>query len=254
MGYVKAIIYGQTLELYTYAKDIRPTGGKRRPTQSRIGLSNVGDDGKPQKHFDAQKRRDNANRAGMAFRRLVSANLGQSSPPLLVTCTYAQNQEDLRIGYKDFHAFIRAMRVTCGSEFRYIVVPEFQKRGALHFHTLFWGLPENLAKEERTTRMVATLWGRGFVDVYLTDGNEKISTYLAKYMSKSYCDIRLAGWRAYRASRNILRPRIERNLGGLAFVSEVYGIGGDNPPCEDKEYATQWLGKGRYRRYQINSK
>jgi len=255
MGYNKAIIYGANLDLYTYEKDIQHLGAKRTKTQSDSDRKDLGSNGILTERLEAwrSRRSDNKRRAVMAFRRLVLSNMVESPPPFLITCTYATNQTDLRVGYEDFKAFSRALRTRFGRGFRYIAVPEFQKRGALHFHALAWGLPEDLAKRERSTRLVAQFWDHGFVDVYLTDGDEKISSYLAKYMSKCHDDIRLFEKKTYRCSRNVFRPIVEKNA-MLTHLEYVYGIGVDNPPCKDKTFETQWMGQGRYRYYKLSIK
>jgi hypothetical protein len=250
MSYSKALIYGKCLELYTYEKDIRPIRGKRTANTGRVDMQDVATSTDDKQFPEVQKRRDNARRAEMAFRRLVLANLSESVPPILASCTYAQNQTDLGVAYQDWKAFIGALRYRYGTQFRYICVPEFQKRGAIHFHALFWGLPPNLCETERSTRLVASLWGVGFLDLILTDGSPRISSYLGKYMSKNFLDNRLAGKKSFRASGNILRPITER-MASLWYLEEKYGIGVDNPPCLDKEFDTQWLGKGRYRYYNL---
>lgn len=256
MSYYKAIIYGDYLELYNYAKNPRVAGRKKRTVQSRADMSVVVDSERDGEEAQEKykKRQGNIRHAVSSFRRLVLCNNAESKPPLLITFTYADNQRDLKIAYKDFHACIRAMRNSFGGVFRYIAVPEFQKRGAVHFHALFWGLPESLCAEERSTRVVASLWKRGFVDVFLTDGSDKLSGYLAKYMSKSYADFRLRNFKAYRCSRNVKKPVVEKDLGGTMFLNHVYGIGVDNPPCRDVEFDTQWMGKGRFRLYQLYKK
>lgn len=250
MPYIKALVYGKCLELYSYEKDIRPIRGKRVSRKSAVDMPDMATATDVAEPSEVQKRRDNARRAEMAFRRLVLANLQGSLPPILASCTYAANQTDLGVAYEDWKAFIGALRYRYGRVFKYICVPEFQKRGAVHFHALFWGLPSSLCQEERSTRMVASLWGRGFLDIVLTDGNEKISTYLSKYMTKTFSDPRLSGKKAYRCSGNIIRPVTER-VSGYFYLEEKYGIGVDNPPCVDKEFLTQWLGKGRYRFYNL---
>src|SRR5690606_15820961 len=102
-----------------------------------------------------------------------ASNLGGSSLPILATLTYRDNFTDLSGAYKHFSAFIQSLRHKFGKTFKYICVPEFQKRGAVHFHALFWGLPENLLSLERKSRTLATIWGKGFVYLKQTDGNEK---------------------------------------------------------------------------------
>lgn len=252
MGYIKTIRYGTNLELYTYEKDIRYYGGKKSSYKGRVMLPNMVEDTSVKLLRTVQKRQSNIRRSGLAFKRLILSNLQQSSPPALITCTYAENQTDLNIAHEDFRAFIRNLRIKYGQTFRYITVSEFQKRGAIHFHSLFWGLPDNLCSTERYTRVVASLWGRGFVDCYLTDGDEKISSYLAKYMMKSTMDIRLGFKKAYHCSRNILRPIIDKRA-MLVQLEYEYGIGVDNHPLQDKTFMTQWLGKGRYRAYKISN-
>jgi len=252
MGYKKTIKYGSNLEFYTYEKDIRYNGSGKSRNSGRVKLQSVVEDTGVKLLHVVQKRQSNIRRSGLVFRRLILANLQQSSPPALVTCTYAENQDDLSIAYKDFNSFIRALRYKFGEEFRYISVPEFQKRGAIHFHTLFWGLPDYICEQERHTRLVASLWGRGFVDCYLTDNNEKISSYLAKYMMKSSMDKRLGFKKAFHCSRNIIRPVVDKSP-MVVELQYLYGIDVDNPPLQDKTFMTQWLGKGRYRIFNISN-
>jgi len=248
MSYHKAIIYGSILELYTYETHRGDIGGKRSGTSRGIVLPCVVEGGSVELQRQLQKRQDNQRRSEMAFRRLLVSNMGKSTAPLLVTVTYASNQTDITVAYEDWKAFIGSMRYKFGKDFRYVAVPEFQRRGAVHFHALFWGLPSNLCNEERSTRLVASIWGHGFVDVYQTDGRVEIAGYLAKYMSKAYYDPRMFGKQMYRCSRNIFRPLVEHGV-GMFYLSEVYGIGVDNPPCIDKQFQTQWWGTGRYRYY-----
>src|SRR5690606_27837965 len=101
-----------------------------------------------------------------------------------------------------------ALRNKFGKAFSYIAVSEFQKRGAIHFHALFWGLPAEVFSQERQTRTIALIWKQGFVYMKETDGNDKLSSYLAKYMVKTFTDPRLKNKKAYLASRNIKRPKI----------------------------------------------
>ncbi|HEV7423767.1 MAG TPA: hypothetical protein VGO21_01100, partial [Candidatus Paceibacterota bacterium] len=130
-----------------------------------------------------------------------------------------------------------------------ICVPEFQKRGAVHFHALFWGLPEEIFLQERKTRMLAGFWAKGFVYLKETDGNEKLSFYLSKYMAKAFIDPRLKNQKCYVASRNIQRPKVIVGASPLWPILEDYGITGE--PLVDREYDTKYLGKGRYRLFKI---
>lgn len=256
MGYIKTISYGDTVEIYQYEKDITHNGrrGKKlRTTHYDANLDSHVEDRVLSLEQKQEKRKDNARRASMVFRRLVSANLGESSCPLLISLTYAENFTEIGLAHKDFSSFAGGIRSKFGKGVSYIAVPEFQKRGAIHFHALFWGLDsKELASTERRTRLVARIWNKGFVDLVETDGNHKIAGYLSKYMAKTFCDPRLKGKKAYTASRNIKRPVVEKN----AFLEPLF-MGGlqDVPDLStaelviEKEYDTVWLGKGRYQLY-----
>jgi len=209
MGYKKMVLSGNLLEIYAYENDCNNSGRKRKSDQNEeLPDSGMLDGDRPDslrgKRVREKKARrwDNARRAALVFRRLIRAQLGGTQTPVLVTCTYARNETSITTGYRDFRDFINATRRKFGLDFRYVAVPEFQKRGAIHFHALFWGLPDEILGSERRTRLVAGLWGHGFVYLKATDGNERLSTYLAKYMSKAFMAPELAGKKAYTASKN----------------------------------------------------
>jgi len=258
VGYIKTISYGNVVEIYQYDKDVsvRPRKGRKKFRRAHFDAdldSHVENSVRSAEQRQA-KRKDNARRSAMVFRRLVSANLGESQAPLLVSLTYAENFEDIGLAHKDFSLFARSIRNKFGQSVRFIAVPEFQKRGAVHFHALFWGLDTlGLAETERRTRLFAGLWGKGFVDLVATDGNHKIAGYLSKYMAKAFLDSRLKGKKAYTASRNIVRPVVEKG----AFLEPLFHGGLEGVPdlstadlLKDVSYDTVWLGRGRYRLYQ----
>jgi hypothetical protein len=251
MGYNKFIKCGNSFELYEYEKNL-PFRVKRNkiPKSKSLSLDLAFGGKNPLPKRQLGKRRDNAKRAQMAFRRLILCQLGGATNPLLFTITYAENQCELSTAYADFRSYIQALRYKFGEVFKYIAVPEFQKRGAVHFHALFWGLPSELYNQERTTRELANLWGRGFIYLKETDGSDKLSSYLAKYMVKSFLDERLCNQKAYTSSRNCVRPLVGSDFSPVWPIVDDY-VGVDNPPLLEKEYMTQWLGKGRYRLFKI---
>lgn len=260
MGYNKLIICGKTAELYEYERSIRSEPGFKTPRDyTRNATASMAFNGEDSLQREAKGRRsDNARRASMAFTRLVKTNLGTTDTPLLVTITYAENIKELKQGYADFKAFMRSLRNLQSTEIRYISVPEFQLRGALHFHTLVWGLSSNSLLPERRTGYfknvsptLSRLWKQGLVFLKPTDANDKIASYLAKYMAKTFIDSRLKNQKAYVTSRNILRPII---LKGFPFKWPVLDewVGVDNSPVQYRSFDTQWLGKGRMSVYQLN--
>lgn len=252
MTYNKFIRYGETFELYEYEKEPRAmakrTGRKRKESADNKSVRASGSD--PLSERELGKRRDNAKRAAMAFRRLVASNLTRSNPPLLLTLTYAENVTDISVGYKDYRSFVQALRYKFGKVFKYVCVPEFQRRGAVHFHCLFWGLPAELVVHERETRTIALMWGKGYVSVQNTDGDGKLSSYLAKYMSKAFTDARLRHQKAYVASRNVSRPTIAKGFSPLWPILDEY-VGNDSLTIRDDTYWSKWLGTCRHRIFKI---
>ncbi len=88
----------------------------------------------------------------------------------------------------------------------------------------------------------------------MTDGNEKLSSYLAKYMAKSFADRRLMHQKAYVCSRNLIRPQIHNCLSNFAMgvMLDEYEVD-PSVPETDKSYDTHWLGKARHRIYKLST-
>jgi len=141
---------------------------------------------------------DNAREAGRVLRRTIEANVTPQS--LFATFTFAKNVLDLDEAHARWSEFMRKFRKVYKG--RYTAVIEFQKRGAVHFHVLFYDAPAWM-RMERQTRAVANIWGHGFVDIAIIDGLNrdgvkigKIGAYVSKYMTKGTMDARLAHRRA----------------------------------------------------------
>jgi len=254
MGYTKVVSYGNIIEVYRYEKDVRANGRKKGLLGQSSLLPHIPEDGKdapieskPQK----VRTEAHARRARVAFRRLVGANIDGVNHPVLASFTYTENMVDIGTGRKDWRAFARRGASLWGESFRWVCVAEFQRRGAVHFHALIWGIPESVIDSERHARVVASLWGRGFTDVVRTDGSHKLAGYLAKYMSKMFLDPRMSGRKAYICSQNFKRPFIDKNALLLPYHTKETGypqIPGAET-LQKTEYSTQWLGMCNYQKY-----
>lgn len=254
MGYNKIIKSGNTIEVFNYARELSIRPRSRRNVLRKVSVSRVADDRSDTLRGDEYegKHKDNVMRAKMVFRRLILSNLTGDDYPLLLTLTYKNNQKSIVQGYKDFSSFVKALRYKFGKLFRYVSVPEFQERGAIHFHAMFWCLPDSIGKTERRTRLVARICGHGYVDIKVTDGSPKLAGYISKYMAKNFIDYRLRGQKAYSCSRNLKRPEIVSGInqfGVDTFLDET----GVSVPDIDKEYNTLHLVKCRKRIYKIAS-
>jgi len=256
MGYSKLITYGKKIELYEYEEYPRNNGGRRaKPNRDTIssvdGSSSLAFDGQTDEQQKQQKkvrRASNIYRALVGFKRLIEANYDKSVIPLFITLTYSANQGDIKQGRKDFNAFAKRTRDRFGKDLRYVCVAEYQKRGAVHFHSLWWGLSPLMADTERDTRLVASLWGKGFVDVKLGNNTLKFINYMAKYFSKELTTPRHRLIKAYIASQNIIRPIVSTPA---MIAPYLYDELSTVKVLHEKEYMTQYLGKGRYKLFEI---
>lgn len=231
--YRKLLVSGSVIETYEYQK--HPSAPPKRIKRRRYSsLSRL------------VRRKDNVFRLRNNFKRLVWANTNRKSPASLITLTMFEVYT-VKVAWSIFTKFIQILRATYGRSFRYIAVPEFQKRGAVHFHALFWELPQDLVDNERDTRVLQRTWAMGFVDAVPTDGSTKLAHYLAKYMSKAMQDERLLRAKAYVSSRNCLRPVSIRSEAVFDLFTEKLTV--DKPLQHTKEYDTKWLGRCVYKIY-----
>lgn len=253
-GHLKVVQSGKTVEVWQYEKEhIAPRRQHVRKKKNRY-----------RKRFRSAYA---AEQKKKTFERLVRTNLDFFGAPVLMTLTYKANMGDLKRGWQDYSHFMKRLRRALSKNvLRYIAVPEFQKRGAVHFHVLVWGVPLDYVKSERNTRLFADIWGHGFLDLHEADDRPQLAGYLAKYLSKTYLDDRLREQRCYGTSRNIERPATLKSrsfdfkeptaAGNRAFVpffEEAVGFALDQDDSLEfqKRYDTKWLGTCEYRRYRI---
>jgi len=239
MGHLKIIKSGDYIELFNYEREINPKikSGRRKRVKQR--------DSRP-----LASRHDSIRRRIKSFSRLVRANLVGETSPSLFTLTCVESVGIVR-GYEYLADFWRRLRQASISVEKYIAVPEFQKRGAIHFHLIVWGMNE-YAKQERDSRQIQNIWQRGFVDCVQTDGHEKLVGYLAKYMRKSMYDSRLVGQKAYTSSRSCMRSMSISSPLAFKYAFELWGVDLSTAiPLQEKQFDTQWLGKGRFRLFKV---
>jgi hypothetical protein len=124
----------------------------------------------------------------------------------MLTLTFANNTQDLSAAHYEFMLFVQRLNDYCfGSErslLRYLAVPEFQKRGAVHYHVVLFNLPhlKNVQVE------LKEIWGKGMIFISKVRGTNGLTKYLSKYITKAIADDRLRGRKRYFASLGLLRP------------------------------------------------
>jgi hypothetical protein len=134
---------------------------------------------------------------------------GKPYRPIFITFTFRKNIVDLDYANKEFKNFIRRFGYSIrGKEtfLKYLNVVEFQERGAIHFHTVFFNLPF----VERIYDKVRDMWrqgiGEGSTRIESVYNEQGIILYLSEYLTKSVNDDRLEARKSYFASKGLKKP------------------------------------------------
>lgn len=151
----------------------------------------------------------NINRSKLECQRLAKCNA--EFWKTFITLTFADNVTDIKQANKRFRYFIDKIR-RLDKSFKYICIPEFQKRGAVHYHLL-----TNVDIDDK--RFIycqdnnpffkhIKYWNEGFTKVdELKNDIKKIVGYISKYMTKDVDD-RLFNHHRYLYSKNLKKPYI----------------------------------------------
>lgn len=196
----KLVISGNIVELFSF---IKPKGIRKKTSQGAIKRYFVN---------NSSIRLDNVFRTKSRFKRLVRSN-----PDMVkfITLTFAENQTDLTYANKYFNLFIKRFTALYPN-FKYIAVPEFQKRGAVHYHLL-----SNIATFIKNEDL-ADIWGAGFVSVKNLRKLKvnRIDLYMVKYLTKDI-DNRLFGRRKFLYSRNVSKPLVLPNVSMFVIMKSL---------------------------------
>ena len=155
---------------------------------------------KKNKRSEEYKKRTRT-RAFHKIRRLIYANFGVGSK--FLTLTFSDNNnfdiKDLKTCNNKLSTFIKKLR-KINPDLKYLVKPEFQTRGAVHYH-LVTDIDYIYKKE------LEKLWGFGFIDIRAVKTEQDLGPYLTKYLSKDADDIRFKRNKRYSYSSNMNKPK-----------------------------------------------
>lgn len=189
----RLVLSGQMIELYEYE---HPYFYNRSPQNTRGACSALANTN------TAPRREDNLSVARTMIRRLIATNENAWHQRLkFITYTFAKNIENLDEANSYWKEFNKKMRKEFGS-LKYLAVVEFQKRGAVHYHVLYFNFPYIHNIKER----IAKIWGHGFIKIIVLKNIRNIGAYVAKYLQKEMIDSKLVGRKAYFCSRGLWKP------------------------------------------------
>ena len=150
--------------------------------------------------------------------RLINANSRmwklneQIIQPQFLTYTFHENIQNVSLANHHFTNYIKRLNYhsfnTKQSVAKYTVVPEFQERGAVHYHAVFFNLPLINARHEYRTGEFASVWEHGFIKKKNVTNVPNVGLYMTKYMTKDATDRRLVGRKKYFSSRGLHKPEV----------------------------------------------
>lgn len=233
IGKYKVIKSGPVYEIYEFQFPVRlgidtskyRTGIKRKPQEERI----------------TEYRTKRSTRARNLVKRLARMNFTTNDK--FLTCTFEENVTDVVFANNEFRKFIKRLNRRFGS-ISYITAIQFQKRGAIHYHSLI-NLPY-VSKNE-----LQEIWGNGIIDIRKLDNVDNVGAYISRYMLKDALDERLKGKKCYFTSKGLKRPEPEYlNLEGYQTLSQQVGL---NPSrvVFTNSYKSDRNGEVKYTEYNI---
>lgn len=188
----KAYISGNVTELYIYKIPVSYGYKDKGNTKGRRGVANPDD--------RERNREKVCRRAENNLRRIINTNYIKGDSRF-ITLTFKDNITDLKFANNEFTKFIKRFQRYLKYKLQYTVVIEFQKRGAIHYHTIFYNIPEKLDLPK-----CREIWGHGSFNCKRIDNVDNVGAYIVKYLSKNSNDKRLKGQKMYFNSRGLKKP------------------------------------------------
>jgi len=202
---IRVVKCGSIIEKYEYATPYFYNFGKT--ASSNVPEKETGID---------ESRTDNIERARRKIKRLINSNVFvYGFHPIFVTYTFAENITNVRQAnafFKKHHDNLR--RRIVGRSVRYLAVPEFQKRGAVHYHAVYFDLPFISGIKD----IFASSWGQGYVQIKAVKHVKNIGAYVSKYFSKNWFERKDKGAKCYFSTDGLFQPETLHGIKALDFM------------------------------------
>lgn len=211
-GYnIKLVDCGDYVQVYCYEKKKK----KRKNDDDDLNLIknfDVGESEKERKEKNIVNVENvievrNIIRSKLQCQRLAKANAKDWET--FITLTFAENEQNIESANRKFRYFVDKVR-RVKKDFKYLCIPEFQKRGAIHYHLLTNVSTSDdkliYSQSDNPKYKHIKYWNLGFDSIEVIKGDiKKIVGYISKYMTKEI-DNRLFGHRRYFYSNNLDKP------------------------------------------------
>jgi len=224
---LKYIICGDYIQIYRYNKthytkdinleELKPLNDINFSSSKSSKINNINSNRESAIDYK------NIIRSKLSLERLVKSNISLFKS--FITLTFKDNITNIKDANKTFNVWRTRIKKDFNN-FSYICVPEFQKRGAIHYHLLTNIDLKNtkiiIPQKDRVGCYNVKYWNSGFSSVFdLKDIN--VIGYISKYMTKDI-DNRLFGKHRYFYSQNLKKPNIiyfNDDLSGADFLTSI---------------------------------
>ena len=225
--YVRTTVSGDYVETWMYEKPIfiHGSGGYPLPTSRKYPCDYL--------------RKQAALRAQQNIKRTILSNWGQygkNTTTKFLTLTFAENIIDRKIANRYFDNFLKRLRRRYGKLF-YLAVPERQKRGAWHYHVIFFNLPFVPWQD------MISLWKYGGIYIEKVHNALHCSRYISKYLSK---DDRKKNEKSVYMSIGLIRSE--------TVYGYTSGLTSDYKKLYSSEYDGEYTGRVVYSCYYVGNK
>ncbi len=194
MPYIEKVTRAGRTVLYErcYSSHIHPPGAKRGTKSEKTKESQM---------------RVNQRKAAVEMTILMNANFRPGDYHITLTYCLEERPQDIEEAKADRRKFLDRLRrrmKKAGVNFKYILVTEIGKRGALHHHAVMNQIPTDWIREA---------WSKGRIDIRPLDDTWQYSR-LAEYFAKYAIRFHKMGWkgRAWTHSKNLHRPETRRRI------------------------------------------
>ena len=243
----KLIISGNIVEIFQFEKPFihgKIENKTQQTSSNKISQSNP-----------LENRQRSIENAQRKLKRLVYANAGhwedkngKTFKPIFLTLTFKDNITDVQEANYQFTKFKQRIDYEITKEkksyLKYAGTVEFQKRGAVHYHVLFFNMPFI----EMIYDKIDKIWGNGFIIVKSVEETNSLASYVCKYMTKNKADERLLGQKSYFTSKGLKKPiemldryRIKN------FKRDIL----ESVDFREDTFTTEFCGITKYRRYDL---
>lgn len=219
----KVVVSGDVIEVYSYANEVYY--GYQDTKKKSKGRSS-----KAETEEDREENRDKVlSRARRDLRRIINSNIHKHSK--FLTLTFADNVTDLDYSNNEFKKFIKRLNRYLKYKVEYSTVIEFQKRGAVHYHTILYNVIEKI-----DVKKLQDIWGHGFIKVNSIKDVDNVGAYVCKYMTKTD-DERLLGRKMYFNSRGLKKPQ---EIKETAIVDALVGSLQQQSPKYENTFSNEY--------------